>query len=84
MLFNSFDFAIFLPTVYILYWFVFNRNVKIRNVLLLIVSYVFYGFWDWRFLSLILISSLMDCFLALGISQTPETNGRKKNLHACA
>lgn len=78
MLFNSFDFAIFLPTAYLLYWFVFNRNVKIRNFFLLIVSYVFYGFWDWRFLSLILISSLMDYFLALAISQTPETNVRKR------
>lgn len=80
MLFNSFDFAVFLPVVYLLYWFVFNRNMKARNVFLLIVSYVFYGFWDWRFLSLILISSLMDYFLALSISDTPEANVRKRKL----
>ena len=80
MLFNSFDFAVFLPVVYLLYWFVFNRNMKARNVFLLIVSYIFYGFWDWRFLSLILISSLMDYFLALSISDTPEANVRKRKL----
>jgi len=78
MLFNSFDFGVFLPIVYLLYWFVFNRNIKVRNIFLLIVSYIFYGFWDWRFLSLILISSLMDYFLALGISQTPDANKRKR------
>jgi alginate O-acetyltransferase complex protein AlgI len=78
MLFNSFDFAVFLPVVFLLYWFVFNRNIKIRNVFLLIVSYVFYGFWDWRFLSLIVISSLMDYFLALAISNTPDDNARKR------
>lgn len=81
MLFNSFDFAVFLPIVYLLYWFVFNKNLNLRNAFLLIVSYIFYGFWDWRFLSLILISSFMDYFLALGIYDTPDENKRKrKNL----
>lgn len=80
MLFNSFDFAVFLPVVYLLYWFVFNKNVQVRNFFLLVVSYVFYGFWDWRFLSLILISSLMDYFLALGISHTPDANTKKRKL----
>ena len=80
MLFNSFDFAVFLPVVYLLYWFVFNKNIQVRNFFLLVVSYVFYGFWDWRFLSLILISSLMDYFLALGISHTPDANTKKRKL----
>lgn len=78
MLFNSIDFAIFLPIVYLLYWFVFNREIRLRNVFLLVVSYIFYAFWDWRFLSLILISSLMDYFLALGISTTPDSNIKKR------
>lgn len=79
MLFNSFDFAIFLPIVYLLYWFVFNRkNVKIRNLFLLTVSYIFYGFWDWRFLGLILISSVMDYFLALIIARTPDAEHRRR------
>jgi len=60
MLFNSIDFAIFLPLVFILYWFVTNKSLKLQNVLLVIASYVFYGWWDWRFLSLIVFSSFVD------------------------
>ncbi len=60
MLFNSLDFGIFLPIVFLLYWFVFNKNLRQQNLFLLIVSYVFYGWWDWRFLSLILFSSILD------------------------
>lgn len=78
MLFNSFDFAVYLPVVYLLYWFVFNKKIELRNFFLLVVSYIFYGFWDWRFLSLILISSLMDYFLALAIKDTPDENKKKR------
>ncbi|MDR3338929.1 MAG: MBOAT family protein, partial [Candidatus Symbiothrix sp.] len=53
MLFNSITFAIFLPIVIFLYWFVFNRNLKIQNLFIVVASYVFYGWWDWRFLLLI-------------------------------
>ena len=60
MFFNSFDFAIFLPVVFLLYWFVFNTSIKAQNALLLIASYVFYAWWDWRFLGLIVFSSLLD------------------------
>jgi alginate O-acetyltransferase complex protein AlgI len=60
MLFNSLDFAVFLPLVFILYWFVFNKNLKLQNFLIVVASYVFYGWWDWRFLSLILFSTLVD------------------------
>lgn len=60
MLFNSIDFAIFLPIVFLLYWFVFNGKLKAQNALIAISSYVFYGWWDWRFLSLILFSTLVD------------------------
>lgn len=81
MLFNSFDFAVYLPIVFLLYWFVFNKNVKARNFYLLVVSYVFYGFWDWRFLSLIFISSIVDYYMALMIDKMPETESKKrKNL----
>ena len=65
MLFNSIDFAIFLPTVFILYWFVVRFNLKAQNSLLLLVSYVFYGWWDWRFLSLIVFSSIVDYLVGL-------------------
>ena len=60
MLFNSIDFAIFLPIVFVLYWFVANKNLKLQNFLIVIASYVFYGWWDWRFLSLILFSTVID------------------------
>ncbi|MCG8581905.1 MAG: MBOAT family protein [Bacteroidales bacterium] len=60
MLFNSIDFAFFLPIVFILYWFVLNRNLKLQNLLVIAASYVFYGWWDWRFLSLMLFSTIVD------------------------
>ena len=60
MLFNSIDFAIFLPIVFILYWFVTDKNLKLQNFLIVAASYLFYGWWDWRFLSLILFSTLLD------------------------
>ena len=56
MLFNSFTFMIFLPVVFLLYWFVFKR-LKWQNLLILVASYIFYGWWDWRFLILIVITS---------------------------
>ncbi len=57
MLFNSIEFAIFLPIVFLLYWFVFNRNLKLQNLFIVAVSYIFYGWWDWRFLFLIAFTS---------------------------
>ena len=56
MLFNSFTFMIFLPVVFLLYWFVFKK-LRWQNLLILVASYVFYGWWDWRFLILIVITS---------------------------
>src|SRR5690554_2147870 len=64
MLFNSIDFAIFLPIVFVLYWFVFNKNLKKQNLLIVIASYVFYGWWDWRFLSLIVFSTIVDFLIS--------------------
>lgn len=64
MLFNSFEFLIFLPIVFLLYWFVFNHR-RWQNLLIVIASYVFYGWWDWRFLLLIAFTSL--CSFASGL-----------------
>ena len=64
MLFNSLEFIVFLPIVYLLYWKVFNKNTKFQNSLLLFVSYFFYAYWDYRFLGLLLISTLIDFVLA--------------------
>ena len=77
MLFNSIEFAIFLPIVFILYWFVTNRNLKIQNILLVCASYLFYGWWDWRFLSLIFFSSIVDYLVGIGLSKTEKTGKRK-------
>ncbi|MFK7905772.1 MAG: MBOAT family protein [Chitinophagales bacterium] len=60
MMFNSVDFAIFLSTFFGLYWFVAKDNLKIQNLLIVIGSYLFYGLWDWRFLFLIFLSSVVD------------------------
>ena len=60
MLFNSLDFAVFLPIVFVLYWFVTKHNLKLQNALIVAASYVFYGWWDWRFLSLIIFSTFLD------------------------
>ena len=60
MFFNSLDFAIFLPIVFLLYWFVAQKNLKLQNALIVVASYVFYGWWDWIFLSLILFSTIVD------------------------
>ncbi len=65
MLFNSFEFVIFLPIVFLLYWFVFNRNLRIQNAFVLCASYVFYGWWNWKFLILIAFTSL--CSWASGL-----------------
>jgi D-alanyl-lipoteichoic acid acyltransferase DltB (MBOAT superfamily) len=65
MLFNSIDFVIFLPVVFALYWFVFNRNLRAQNCFIVVASYVFYGWWDWRFLILMTITIL--CSYASGL-----------------
>lgn len=65
MLFNSFEFLVFLPIVFLLYWFVFNRSLKWQNAFVVVASYVFYGWWDWRFLLLIAFTSL--CSWASGL-----------------
>ncbi len=57
MLFNSIEFALFLPIVFLLYWFVFQRNVRGQNLFIVAASYLFYGWWDWRFLFLIAFTS---------------------------
>jgi D-alanyl-lipoteichoic acid acyltransferase DltB (MBOAT superfamily) len=77
MLFNSIEFAIFLPIVFLLYWFVTNKSLNAQNILLLIASYVFYGWWDWRFLFLLALLSLVNYFIGIGIENN-ETNRNRK------
>lgn len=81
MLFNSLDFAIFLPVVFFLYWFVVNKNIGKQNTLLLIASYVFYGWWDWRFLSLILFSTIVDYVIGVLLAKEDRILQRKLLLY---
>ncbi len=77
MLFNSSEFIIFLPTVFILYWFILNKKLKGQNLLLLVSSYVFYGWWDWRFLFLIILSTIVDYLIGLKIFSNNQVIKRK-------
>ncbi|MFD1014606.1 MBOAT family O-acyltransferase [Winogradskyella rapida] len=81
MLFNSLDFAVFLPVVFILYWFVFKQSLRAQNILLLVASYVFYGWWDWRFLGLILFSTLVDFGIGNSLRYAKEARNRKLLLY---
>jgi alginate O-acetyltransferase complex protein AlgI len=65
MLFNSISFAIFLPIVFLLYWYVCNRKLSWQNSFLLVASYTFYGWWDWRFLLLIGLSTVVDYVISM-------------------
>jgi alginate O-acetyltransferase complex protein AlgI len=71
MLFNSIDFAIFLPLVFILYWLLSLKNLRFQNFLIVAASYLFYGWWDWRFLSLIFFSTVVD----YAVGRRLETEG---------
>ncbi|MDP5096485.1 MAG: MBOAT family protein, partial [Flavobacterium sp.] len=77
MLFNSLEFLFFLPVVFILYWFVFKNQLRAQNLLLLVASYIFYGWWDWRFLSLIIASTFLDYFVALALQKNDSSLKRK-------
>ncbi|WP_457617685.1 MBOAT family O-acyltransferase [Lutibacter sp.] len=77
MLFNSIDFALFLPIVFILYWFVVHKKLKYQNFLIVVASYVFYGWWDWRFLSLIVFSTLVDYTVGIQLAKTSKEKKRK-------
>lgn len=77
MLFNSIDFAVFLPIVFLLYWFVAHRSLRIQNLFVTIASYVFYGWWDVRFLTLIIFSSMLDFFLAVQIDSAKDSEKKK-------
>ena len=79
MLFNSFEFALFLPIVFLLYWFVFDyalskckHQLLLQNLFIVVASYIFYGWWDWRFLILIAITTLCSFASGLMISRCEQ------------
>jgi alginate O-acetyltransferase complex protein AlgI len=81
MLFNSLEFALFLPTVVILYWLLRKKPPRYQNLLLVAASYLFYAWWDWRFLGLVAVISLCDYLVGRGLA-TEERPGRRKLLLA--
>ena len=78
MLFNSIEFLIFLPLVFLSYWYLVGRNFKNQNVLLLISSYIFYGWWDYRFLALIFLSTIVDYSVAIYITKAKNLKIKKQ------
>ena len=77
MFFNSIAFAVFLPIVFFLYWFVFNKNKSTQNALLIIASYYFYSCWDWRFLFLLIFSTFLDYYTGIKIEKGKTKKSRK-------
>ena len=84
MLFNSFEFALFLPIVFLLYWFVFDyalskckHQLLLQNLFIVVASYIFYGWWDWRFLILIAITTVLSFLSGIGIEKAPTQRGKK-------
>ena len=82
MLFNSLVFLAFFFFCLVLYWFGLSRHKKIRNAFLLLASYFFYAWWDWRFLGLIVLSSFVDFFIGKSIFDTEDERRRKALLTA--
>ena len=78
MLFNSFEFFVFLPIVFLLYWFVVNKSLVAQNILILVASYFFYSWWNWKFLGLLLLSTLIDYFFGFLVATSDK---KKKKIY---
>lgn len=77
MIFNSIEFLIFLPVVFLIYWKILHKSLSAQNLLLLIASYLFYGWWDWRFLSLIILSTSCDFLIGMKLDKSEKKLNRK-------
>jgi alginate O-acetyltransferase complex protein AlgI len=77
MFFNSIDFAIFFPVLFLAYWVIGGKNIRIQNVLIVIASYIFYGWWDWRFLFLIAFSTVVDYLVGWKMESCKKKSQRK-------
>jgi alginate O-acetyltransferase complex protein AlgI len=77
MLFNSLSFAVFLPIVFCMYWFISNKNLKLQNALILLASFFFYACWDYRFLFLLMFSILLDYVTGIKIAESKKNGSRK-------
>ena len=72
MIFSSLEFLIFLPTLFVIYWFAANKSILFQNTLLLLAGYVFYGWWNWRFLCLLICISVVNYFVGIYIERNRE------------
>jgi D-alanyl-lipoteichoic acid acyltransferase DltB (MBOAT superfamily) len=77
MLFNSLDFAVFTIVVFLIYWLVVNKDIRKQNGFLLLANYFFYGYWDWRFLLLLIAVSLLNYTLGIQIDKSQKEARRK-------
>src|SRR5574343_1876128 len=77
MLFNSASFLIFFPLIFVLYWFVNQRNLMLQNLMLMAASYYFYACWDWRFLFLLIFSTLLDYFTGLQMDRYSDQKKKR-------
>ncbi|RKR05365.1 D-alanyl-lipoteichoic acid acyltransferase DltB (MBOAT superfamily) [Flavobacterium sp. 90] len=77
MLFNSINFVFFLPFVFILYWFIAKENLRLQNIILLVSSYFFYACWDWRFLFLLVFSTLLDYYTGIKMCDAKTEKAKK-------
>jgi D-alanyl-lipoteichoic acid acyltransferase DltB (MBOAT superfamily) len=77
MLFNSIEFLVFLPVVFVIYWFIVYRQLKVQNAFLLIASYVFYAWWDWRFLFLLFGIAILNYFAGIAVEPGRPEKSRK-------
>lgn len=73
MVFNSIQFALFLPIVFAIYWLL-RKNMRLQNLFVVLASYVFYGWWDWRFLILIAFTSFCSWYSGILISKPKTRN----------
>jgi alginate O-acetyltransferase complex protein AlgI len=80
MLFNSIEFAVFLPLVFCVYWLFLRKSLRLQNIFLLLASYIFYGWWDPRFLILILLSTGVDFLIGIGLQKYNDQFTRKSLL----
>lgn len=82
MTFTTPEYAIFLSVIFVLYWFVLRNSIKGQNILILVGSYIFYGWWNWKFLILIFISSIVDFYIGQFLAKTEDKVKRRLLLYA--
>ena len=83
MFFNSFQFLFFLPIVFAIYWSLNKKSLRLQNLLLLLSSYYFYSCWDWRFLFLLIFSTLLDYYAGIKMHESKNLSIKKAWFCVC-